>query len=70
MDLKKMLASVLLMVTGMVAAEESTEESTVNNRQNIEEIVVTGSYIIKDRIDTATGLGLAPRETPQSGMAK
>lgn len=62
MDLKKMLAAVLLMVTGMVAAEEST----VNNRQTIEEIVVTGSYIIKDRIDTATGLGLAPRETPQS----
>ena len=32
----------------------------------MEEIVVTGSYITRDRIDTATGLGLATRETPQS----
>jgi outer membrane receptor for ferric coprogen and ferric-rhodotorulic acid len=31
-----------------------------------EEIVVTGKYIIPDKIDTATGLGLSVRETPQS----
>ena len=31
-----------------------------------EEIVVTGSYTLPDKIDTATGLGLSVRETPQS----
>ena len=31
-----------------------------------EEIVVSGRYTIPDRIDTATGLGLTVRETPQS----
>lgn len=30
------------------------------------EIVVTGRYTLPDRIDTATGLGLTVRETPQS----
>ncbi len=29
-------------------------------------IIVTGSYTLADRIDTATGLGLTLRETPQS----
>ena len=32
----------------------------------IGEIVVTGRYTIEERIDTATGLGLTLRETPQS----
>jgi outer-membrane receptor for ferric coprogen and ferric-rhodotorulic acid len=31
-----------------------------------EEIVVSGRYTIPDKIDTATGLGLTVRETPQS----
>src|SRR5688572_25314290 len=31
-----------------------------------EQIVVTGAYTLDDRIDTATGLGLTVRETPQS----
>jgi outer membrane receptor for ferric coprogen and ferric-rhodotorulic acid len=31
-----------------------------------EEIVVTGTYTLPDKIDTATGLGLTVRETPQS----
>ncbi|RIA36612.1 outer membrane receptor for ferric coprogen and ferric-rhodotorulic acid [Hephaestia caeni] len=30
------------------------------------EIIVTGRYTLPDRIDTATGLGLTVRETPQS----
>jgi outer membrane receptor for ferric coprogen and ferric-rhodotorulic acid len=34
--------------------------------QLAEDIVVEGSYTIPDRIDTATGLGLTIRETPQS----
>src|SRR5690606_6912329 len=29
-------------------------------------IVITGKYTLDERIDTATGLGLTPRETPQS----
>lgn len=31
-----------------------------------DQIIVTGSYTLPDRIDTATGLGLTIRETPQS----
>lgn len=33
---------------------------------DIEEITVTGRYTVAERIDTATGLGLSLRETPQS----
>lgn len=32
----------------------------------VEEVVVTGRYTLANRIDTATGLGLTVRETPQS----
>lgn len=32
----------------------------------MEELVVQGSYIMNDRLDTATGLGLTLQETPQS----
>ncbi|KMS57513.1 TonB-dependent siderophore receptor [Sphingobium cupriresistens] len=31
-----------------------------------EQIIVTGAYTLPDKIDTATGLGLTVRETPQS----
>lgn len=31
-----------------------------------QEIVVTGKYTVDEKIDTATGLGLTPAETPQS----
>jgi outer-membrane receptor for ferric coprogen and ferric-rhodotorulic acid len=41
-----------------VPQQESTAES--------DEIVVTGTYTLPDKIDTATGLGLTVRETPQS----
>lgn len=34
--------------------------------QGDSEILVSGKYTIDERIDTATGLGLTPRETPQS----
>ena len=57
-----LLIFALFALAGTARAQESAE----NKRQNMEEIVVTGSYIIEDRIDTATGLGLATRETPQS----
>ncbi len=31
-----------------------------------DDIVVTGTYTLPDKIGTATGLGLTVRETPQS----
>ncbi|GAB3273620.1 TonB-dependent siderophore receptor [Parahaliea aestuarii] len=33
---------------------------------NLEEVVVTGSYLLTGEMDMATGLGLTPLETPQS----
>ncbi len=33
---------------------------------DVDAVVITGSYTINNRIDTATGLGLTLRETPQS----
>lgn len=33
---------------------------------NVDELVVTGRYTVDEQIDTATGLGLSVRETPQS----
>src|SRR5262245_8141536 len=33
---------------------------------DLDEITVTGAYTLPNRIDTATGLGLTIRETPQS----
>jgi outer membrane receptor for ferric coprogen and ferric-rhodotorulic acid len=49
------IAVLLAPVAGM-AAENS----------GVEEILVLGSYTVGDSIDTATGLGLTLRETPQS----
>lgn len=44
------------------AAPAATEDAPVE----METIVVNGSYTIREKIDMATGLGLAPQETPQS----
>lgn len=53
-----LLASGALMCFGGPAfAQDSTENG---------DIVVTGKYTIDEQIDTATGLGLSIRETPQS----
>lgn len=35
-------------------------------KEQADDIVVNGTYTVPDRIDTATGLGLTVRETPQS----
>lgn len=40
--------------------------TTQSDSTRVEELIVTGSYTINERIDTATGLGLSLRETPQS----
>lgn len=56
------------------AAAQSVEAEATSSSQAAEatrgtpsdEIVVVGSYTLPDAIDTATGLGLTVRETPQS----
>lgn len=45
-----------------VSMAQEQEQATVP----VEEMVVTGKYIVSDQIDTATGLGLSLYETPQS----
>ena len=46
----------------MPAAAQTPDDANAPEDQ----IIVTGSYTLPDRIDTATGLGLTIRETPQS----
>lgn len=41
-------------------------QTTQSEATGVDELVVTGSYTINERIETATGLGLSLRETPQS----
>ena len=48
----------------LVAVPAAAQETDANASD--EEIVVVGSYTLPDAIDTATGLGLTVRETPQS----
>ena len=57
--LARAIASLALTPALAVAAE--TNPST-----GLEEVVVTGSYLIREDMDMATGLGLTPQETPQS----
>ncbi|MBH1999778.1 MAG: TonB-dependent siderophore receptor [Sphingomonadaceae bacterium] len=57
----------LLMGAALVAfsAPASAQAPAADNAAD-EVIVVTGKYIVPDKIDTATGLGLTVQETPQS----
>lgn len=48
----------------LIAVPAAAQETDANASD--EEIVVVGSYTLPDAIDTATGLGLTVRETPQS----
>lgn len=53
--------------TGLLTqALAQVDEAAQAANEASEEVVVTGSYTINKRIDTATGLGLSVRETPQS----
>ncbi|MFV0276970.1 MAG: TonB-dependent siderophore receptor, partial [Parahaliea sp.] len=52
---------VLLYGAGARAQEEASAASA-----ELEEVVVTGSYLLNEDIDMATGLGLSTLETPQS----
>ncbi|WP_417317203.1 TonB-dependent siderophore receptor [Emcibacter sp.] len=63
----QLLSSSVLAVSMMVTAAAKAQEEAGSSEELIfEEITVTGSYTINDRLDTATGLGLSLQETPQS----
>jgi len=47
-------------------AMAETAAPSKDDPTNVDEVVIKGSYTINNRIDTATGLGLTLRETPQS----
>jgi outer membrane receptor for ferric coprogen and ferric-rhodotorulic acid len=55
-----------LLAGGALLALASPSMAQTSDPTGVEELVVTGAYTLNERIDTATGLGLAPRETPQS----
>ncbi|WP_417462321.1 TonB-dependent siderophore receptor [Kordiimonas sp.] len=50
------------LITHPLLAEDMSDEGD----ENIEEIVVKGAYTTNELLDSATGLGLSPQETPQS----
>ncbi|RZF92740.1 TonB-dependent siderophore receptor [Pseudoalteromonas sp. CO302Y] len=54
--------SIALLSNSAFAAEQTNKKET----DLIEKITVNGKYIVNENIDTATGLGLSIRETPQS----
>lgn len=61
------LTSKLALTFGVaLAALASPAFAQTEDATSPEEIVVSGRYTIPDKIDTATGLGLTVRETPQS----
>ncbi|CAN5817968.1 ferric-rhodotorulic acid/ferric-coprogen receptor FhuE [soil metagenome] len=47
-------------------AQTAVEKPAQEQAELGDDIVVTGTYTLPDKIDTATGLGLTVRETPQS----
>ncbi|MFC3032556.1 TonB-dependent siderophore receptor [Pseudoalteromonas fenneropenaei] len=56
-----------LVSTAVITALASfCASSFAETNQDIEKITVTGKYTVNEVIDTATGLGLTLRETPQS----
>ena len=53
----------ILSCTALSATQAFAEDAAASDDN---EIVVTGQYVLPDKIDTATGLGLTVQETPQS----
>jgi outer membrane receptor for ferric coprogen and ferric-rhodotorulic acid len=49
-----------------IMANELDDQSTNQEEKTVETITVMGKYTVNENIDTATGLGLSIRETPQS----
>lgn len=62
----KMKVALLLGGAFAVLASPAMAQNAAEDEGNGDAIVVTGRYTIPDKIDTATGLGLTVRETPQS----
>lgn len=62
MQLKGFSVSLLALAVQSIAVNSASAQEN----QGLEEMVVTGSYIVREDIDMATGLGLSPLETPQS----
>lgn len=56
----------LLMTSSTVSMPLLAQGSDASSDDEIEEIVVEGAYITNELLDSATGLGLSPQETPQS----
>lgn len=48
------------------AAPQNADKEKSANDENLERIKVTGKYTVSQNLDSATGLGLTLRETPQS----
>ena len=61
-----LLASAAISVAAPALSHAQTVETAPNAEAEGDPIVITGSYTLSERIDTATGLGLSLRETPQS----
>jgi len=55
------------LVSGALASPAMAQTTTSQGETtHVDELIVTGAYTTNERIDTATGLGLTLRETPQS----
>ncbi len=60
------LKSLLSLGVALAAIAAPAAAQTPADAASEDQIIVTGTYTLPDRIDTATGLGLTIRETPQS----
>lgn len=54
------------LVSATAIAETGEQSKSTYKTKVVEEVVVQGRYVVNDRLDTATGLGLTLQETPQS----
>ncbi|EKE87080.1 TonB-dependent siderophore receptor [Idiomarina xiamenensis] len=60
------IAMVLHPMSSLAAGQQDSNQKNNTEDNNIERIEVVGKYTVSRSIDTATGLGLTLRETPQS----
>jgi len=56
----------LLLSSNLAVGQEPDKEQREDKKKDIEVVLVEGKYIVNDKLDTATGLGLTLQETPQS----
>lgn len=66
--LKRLSAALAFSLYGFhgVAAIAADEPAKTEDNSGLEEVIVEGKYTTPDKLDSATGLGLSVRETPQS----